>query len=107
MNLREWAKATRERIADQPAGFGHKEFSLTDIEEILRHSSQALVESLADGEDLHLNNLAQRAASGGQQSFQSKDTIHNPGEKDSSLSAVGQISDCSKVKYGYTSRSWT
>ena len=57
MNLREWAKATHKRIADEPTRFHRTEISLSDVEVILSQSIQALTEALSRGDDLRLNDL--------------------------------------------------
>jgi hypothetical protein len=60
MNLRQWARATHTKIADQPAEIHHKDYSIADIEMILRRSIRMLTEALIRGEDLRLRDLVAR-----------------------------------------------
>ena len=57
MNLRQWARATHKKISGQPAELHHKQFSMTDVEMVLRQCIQVLTESLSCGDDLRLRDL--------------------------------------------------
>jgi nucleoid DNA-binding protein len=57
MNLREWARATHRALADRPEDERQKEFTMTDVEWILRESLTTLTNILVAGEDLRVADL--------------------------------------------------
>jgi nucleoid DNA-binding protein len=59
MNLREWARATHRAYINQPAEMRPKDFSMAQVEMILRQSIDVLVDRLASGESLRTDSLGQ------------------------------------------------
>jgi nucleoid DNA-binding protein len=57
MKMREWAKATYRALKERPAAEREKHFTLAQVEDVMQMSIQTLVESLAAGEALRLNDL--------------------------------------------------
>jgi len=57
VNLRQWARATHKAIGDQSAERRQRDFSMADVEMILRQSISVLGESLCSGGDLRLHDL--------------------------------------------------
>ena len=57
MNLREWARAAHKALANQPAADRIKDFSMADIENILRIGITTLTAALVRGDGLQTDDL--------------------------------------------------
>ncbi len=57
MNLREWARATHWALVNQPADERRQDFSIADVECVLRTSVTTLIDTLVAGDNLRLDEL--------------------------------------------------
>jgi|GEM_PF-6596669 len=57
MKMREWAKATYQALKERAAADRTRHLPMAQVEEVMQMSIQTLIEALAAGEDLRLNDL--------------------------------------------------
>ncbi len=57
MKRRDWAQATYRALRERPAAERARHLSLAEVEDVLQMGLQALIEALADGDELRLNDL--------------------------------------------------
>ena len=55
MNLKQWARATCQTLANRPAAERHQHYTNAQVEEVLRMSITTLIEALASGDELRID----------------------------------------------------